>query len=90
MEHELELQGLKCKVFQNKRGDLHRKDGPAVIFENGIKLYYQNGLFHRIDGPAVISPGETEEWYQIGRDITGEARWFPVNLYEFTTEKEDE
>jgi len=31
---------------------LHRLDGPAVIYKNGNEAWYQNGLLHREGGPA--------------------------------------
>lgn len=44
-------------------GDLHREDGPAVIFPDGRKDWFINGKRHRIDGPAVIEPNGKTEWY---------------------------
>ena len=38
---------------QNTQGEYHRTDGPAVIYANGRKVWYQHGLRHRTDGPAV-------------------------------------
>lgn len=53
----------------------HRDDGPAIIYADGRKTYYQDGLVHREDGPAVIVPREVAErtkfplegWYQQGK-----------------------
>ena len=33
--------------------DLHRTDGPALIFPSGIHLYYIKDKLHRLDGPAI-------------------------------------
>ena len=48
-------------IFGNKRqyhknGQLHRKNGPAVIDGFGAEEYYYNGQRHRMDGPAYINP----------------------------------
>jgi hypothetical protein len=37
-----------------KNGDLHRVNGPAVIYPCGSEEWYQDGELHREDGPAVI------------------------------------
>ena len=34
----------------------HRVDKPAIIYNSGSKIWYQNGKRHREDGPAI-------EWY---------------------------
>ena len=49
-------------------GNLHRINGPAIIYQNGIIEYYQNGEFHREDGPARFRHHEEgfSEWYQNG------------------------
>jgi hypothetical protein len=48
------------KKWKNAKGEWHRKDGPAVEWPNGNKLWYINGNLHREDGPAV-------EWYDGGK-----------------------
>src|ERR1700691_2444848 len=35
-------------------GELHREDGPAVIWKDGRFKYFLNGKIHREDGPAAI------------------------------------
>lgn len=44
--------------WTNKKGVLHREDGPAYTsFQNGmvrIERWHCNGLLHRENGPAVI------------------------------------
>lgn len=41
------------KRYYNNMDELHRKDGPAIIYVNGDKSWYLNGLRHRKDGPAI-------------------------------------
>jgi hypothetical protein len=51
-------------------GDLHREDGPAVIFPDGSQAWFLNGKYHREDGPAVIYSNGNREWYLSGKVIT--------------------
>ena len=44
-------------------GDLHREDGPAVIYSNGDKEWFLNGKRHREDGPASIEINGDKEWW---------------------------
>lgn len=39
--------------YHNEDGQLHRDDGPSVIYANGREEWYQNGQLHREDGPAI-------------------------------------
>jgi hypothetical protein len=50
-----------------KNGQLHREDGPAVIYDNGFKEWYLNGKRHREDGPAIIWENGTKKWYLNGK-----------------------
>lgn len=44
-------------------GQLHRLNGPAVVWLDGTKLWYVDGQLHRDGGPAVTHPsGSTEFW----------------------------
>ncbi len=49
--------------YRDKYGKLHRDDGPAVIYWDGEKRWYQHGKRHREDGPAVVATNGTEIWY---------------------------
>lgn len=58
--------------YRNSEDQLHREDGPAIIFDNGSKHWYINGNPHRSDGPAIInysnSTGQVMyEWWVNGR-----------------------
>jgi len=57
----------------NKAGEIHREnDMPAVIFENGTKVWYKNGKRHREnDLPAIISSTGIKEWWINGKLIKG-------------------
>ena len=70
------MQSIK-KTFTNDEGimfwlcngEIHREDGPAVIYPSGAQIWYKDGLRHREDGPAVINPNGDAEWYIDGVKI---------------------
>ena len=42
--------------------ELHCDDGPAVVYANGQKEWYQFGKLHRLDGPAIECVSIKEYW----------------------------
>jgi len=44
-------------------GNIHREDGPAMIFPNGTKKWYQHNKFHRENGPAIEWSDGDRYWY---------------------------
>lgn len=53
-------------VKRNSNGDFHCEDGPAIVWSNGDKAWFINGVRHREDGPAI----EYETfvaWYNYGK-----------------------
>jgi hypothetical protein len=44
-------------------GRIHRDNGPAVIWVNGNKSWYQHGKLHRLDGPAIERVNGKCSWY---------------------------
>lgn len=53
--------------WENRRGRLHRKNGPALIKMDGTQEWYLHGRLHRDDGPAFIRIDGTRGWYLHGR-----------------------
>lgn len=53
------------KYYLNEQ--LHRKDGPAIIYEHGTTEWYLNGKLHREDGPAIKTYNGIEKWYLNGK-----------------------
>lgn len=55
-------------------GKLHRTDGPAVIWVDGLnewcEEWWLNGKRHRTDGPAVIWFDGLKEWWVNGKQVT--------------------
>src|ERR1700691_4077197 len=61
-------------------GELHRENGPAIIYPNGSIYYYLNGKSHREDGPAAIWNDGTIFYYLNNNDITEEVEeWIKEN-----------
>jgi len=84
--------------WQNKKGKLHREDGPALEYANGSKFWHVNGKLHRLDKPAIECVNGDKYWYQKGirHRLDGPAiewsdgckRWY-INGKEFTEEEFD-
>ena len=51
------------KDYRNAEGQLHREDGPAVIWTSGTQEWYINNKRHRVDGPVLIWSNGSQEWY---------------------------
>ena len=51
----------ECVCWFIKGKKYHRKDGPALIFDDGIKIWYENDKRHRLNGPAVINQNGWQE-----------------------------
>ena len=61
--------------FYNKKGQLHREDGPAYEGSNGTKVWCQNGKRHRLDGPAVEWSDGPKFWWIEGKYYRTEEEW---------------
>ena len=64
-----EYESEKHVVWRNKKGQLHRKIGPVILYKKGeYYAWYLNGKKHRIGGPAIRHNVDlTEEWWQHGK-----------------------
>jgi len=63
------------------KGQLHRTDGPACEYINGIKLWYVNGKLHRTDGLAVEHPNGSGEYWLNGVNY-GKQLWLNKVLFD--------
>jgi hypothetical protein len=55
------------KIWKDKRGRVHRLNGPAIEYEGGDSSWFRHGILHRDDGPArEWSNSGAEEWYKDG------------------------
>jgi hypothetical protein len=49
--------------WYNEKNQLHREDGPAIIYADGDKEWFINDKLHREDGPAIIYADGDKFWY---------------------------
>ncbi|MDA8453677.1 hypothetical protein M4R22_02760 [Acidovorax sp. GBBC 3334] len=47
-------------------GEPHRKDGPAIVWNNGREDWFLKGKRHRENGPALTHLNGIKEWYVDG------------------------
>ena len=59
--------GSKFYYRDEKMTTLHKEDGPAMIWEDGTKAWYRDGVLHREDGPAVEYADGNRSWYHHGK-----------------------
>ena len=50
--------------WRNKNWELHRKNGPAIIYVDGREVWYRHGKRHRENGPAYTNPDGTRIWFE--------------------------
>lgn len=62
-------QPVPVKQITNKTKHLHSETEPAVVYDDGTKEWFKNGLRHRNDGPARIFPDGYIEWWLDGQII---------------------
>lgn len=60
------------EVIVREKGEIHRKDGPAVVDFNGNQWWYLNGERHREGGPSVICQNGRKAWYRHGKFLSDE------------------
>ena len=65
-----EIDSLGTKRWYNELGQLHRIDGPAIIYTDGYQAYLVNGKLHRTDGPALIYADGYQYWFIHGNQLT--------------------
>ena len=70
LKYRIEVDTCGTRRYYNAAGQKHREHGPAVIWSDGSKFWYQNGLPHRTDGPAIELGDCIKEWYINGEELT--------------------
>jgi len=55
---------MEEKFYYDDEGRLHREDGPALDFGDGIICWMHHGHTHRVGGPACVGYDGTEYYYQ--------------------------
>jgi len=69
LENKISIKVVFDSIAIYKNGNLHRDDGPAVIYSNGYKSWWKNNKLQRDDGPAFISANGYKEWFENGVKI---------------------
>ena len=67
LKHRIVVGDNGTRRYYNNLCQLHREDGPAIVYADNTKVWYQNGVLHREDGPAIERTDGTKEWYQNGK-----------------------
>lgn len=75
LKYRVKVDRYGTRRYYNSAGQLHREDGPAIIYPYGGQMWFQNGKLHRTSGPAIERPGKSPEWYLYGRAYT-EGKFF--------------
>ena len=70
LKYRIEVAEYGTRRYYNNAGQLHRTDGPAILWADGTKLWYQNGLRHRTDGAAVEFASGLKYWYINGVEMS--------------------
>ena len=70
LKYRIVVDARGTRRYYDKDDQLHRTDGPAVLWADGTKLWYQNGLRHRTDGAAVEWPSGNKVWYINGEQLS--------------------
>lgn len=55
------------KCWFNSQGQLDRKEGPAVLWNDGVEVWMIEDKIHRDGGPAVTRLNGDRVWFQHGR-----------------------
>ena len=82
LKYRIETEASGTRRYYNSAGQLHRLDGPAVVYASGAMCWYQNGRLHRTDGPAVAVYGGHAEWFLYGRRLSEEEFKRAITQYE--------
>lgn len=68
----MEIINIDGDIFYLQNDELHRDDGPAIEFANGIQWWMQRGKLHRENGPAIVDKREFMEYWINGESATEE------------------
>jgi len=55
-----------CQLWYVK-GQLHRKDGPSIIYPDGQQEWWVEDQLHRVGGPAILDVDGRQEWWFEGQ-----------------------
>ena len=67
LKYRIDVGHNGTRRYYNAADQLHRDEGPAIVFTNGAQEWYQNGELHCTTGPAIIWKTGDQEWWQNGK-----------------------
>ena len=70
LKYRIEVDRDGTRRYYNTAGQYHRIDGPAILWANGSKMWWQNEQLHRTDGPAVEWADGRKRWYINGEELS--------------------
>jgi hypothetical protein len=70
LKYRIEVDARGTRRYYNAAGQKHREHGPAAIWADGSKFWYQNGQLHREIGPAIEWWNGSVEWWLNGVQLT--------------------
>ena len=70
LKHRVVVNEYGIRGYYNSADQLHRTNGPAVIWADGTKWWMQNGQLHRTDGAAIEWCDGDKFWFINGRMMT--------------------
>lgn len=70
LKYRVVVDEFGTRRYFNHAGQLHREDGPAIIFPYGGQMWFQNGKLHRTGGPAIERNDGTMHWILHGISYT--------------------
>ena len=63
LKYRVEVDSYGNRFYYNSAGTWHRENSPAIVWSNGTKSWYQNGLRHRTNGAAIEYSDGKKFWY---------------------------
>ena len=63
------------RFHYNYLQELDRRDGPAIEYASGTRIWFLRGVRHRIGGAAVEHHDGRQEWFIYGRRYTKESHY---------------
>lgn len=70
LKYRVEVDQHGTRRYFNSNNQLHRENGPAVIYADGAQCWCRNDMLHREDGPAVMFTSGRMCWFLYGEELT--------------------
>ena len=70
LKYRIVVDARGTRRYYNSTGQLHRTNGPAVIWADDHKEWWQNGQLHRTGGAAIEYADGDKWWFINGKKLT--------------------